>query len=335
MHRGRVVVEAFESGVLKGNPAGDPHVRRVPVYLPPSYDASPGRRYPVVYVLTGFMGRGRMLLNDNPWSPSLDDRMDALIAGGCEELILVMPDCFTRFGGSQYLNSSATGRYQDHLVNELVPWVDARYRTLPSRAHRGVAGKSSGGFGALTLGFKHADTFGAVACHSGDICFDYCYRPDLPKFAAAMHRAGGLAAWMSTFERTVQRRHDDFTVLDIVAMAACYSPNPATQPFGIDFPIDPSTARWREDVWQRWLEHDPLLLVERHYTALRSLGLLYLDCGTRDEWNLHLGARLLVERLGQFKVAHEYQEFDDGHMNVSYRYDVSLPKLGRALAATA
>jgi S-formylglutathione hydrolase FrmB len=334
MNHGRIVIEAFESRVLQGNAAGDPHVRRVPVYLPPSYDTSPDRRYPVVYVLTGFMGRGRMLLNDNPWSPSLDDRCDALIARGCGEMILVMPDCFTRFGGSQYLNSPATGRYQDHLVDELVPWIDDRYRTRAAREHRGVAGKSSGGYGALMMGLKHADTFGAVACHSGDICFDYCYRPDLPKFAAAIHRAGGLAEWMERFERSAQKKHDDFTVLNMIGMAACYSPNPAAAPFGIDFPIDPKTGRWREEVWQRWLEHDPLRLVERHYTALRSLALLYIDCGTRDEWNLQLGARLLVERLGQFKVAHEYQEYDDGHMNVSYRYDVSLPKLGRALAAT-
>ena len=148
--RGRVVIEHFASVVLRGNGAGDPHLRRVPVYLPPSYDVAPARRYPVLYVLTGFMGRGRMLLNDSPWSPSIDDRMDGLIArGACEEMILVMPDCFTRYGGSQYLNSSATGRYEDHVVQELVPHIDARYRTLSGRAHRGVAGKSSGGSSSL------------------------------------------------------------------------------------------------------------------------------------------------------------------------------------------
>ncbi len=332
MKHGRVVIERVDSALLQGNAAGDPHVRRVPVYLPPSYDASPTRRYPVVYVLTGFTGRGRMLLNDNPWSPSLDDRMDAMIERGCDEMILVMPDCFTRFGGSQYLNSSATGRYQDHLVGELVPWIDGRYRTLASRDHRGVAGKSSGGYGALIMGLKHADTFGALACHSGDVCFDYCYRPDLPKFCAAIQRGGGLESWLKHFEAGVQKSSDDLHVLNMLAMAACYSPNPATRPFGLDLPIDVATGRWRDEVWQRWLEHDPLLLVERHYDALRSLRLLYLDCGTRDEWNLHLGARLFVERLEQFRVTHEYQEYDDGHMNVSYRYDTSLPKLARALA---
>jgi enterochelin esterase family protein len=333
MGAGRIVIERFESRVLAGNPAGDPHVRRVPVYLPPSYDAEPDRRYPVVFVLSGFTGRGRMLLNDNPWSPALDDRMDALIAAGCGETILVMPDCLTRFGGSQYLNSSATGLYQDHVVRELVPHVDRSYRTIPAREHRGVAGRSSGGYGALILGMEHPDVFGAVACHSGDMLFDYCYRGDIPRICTPIRRAGGLEPWLTAFEAATQKKGDDFTVLNVIGMAACYSPNPATRPFGFDLPIDVDSGRWRADVWERWLEHDPLNLVERRYDALRSLRLLYLDCGVRDEWNLHLGARQFAGRLDQFRVAHEYEEFDDGHRNVTYRLDVSLPKLARALGA--
>ena len=226
-------------------------------------------------------------------------------------------------------------RYETYAFDELLPWVDATFRTLGAREHRGVMGKSSGGYGALVLGLRHAATFGALACHSGDLQFDYCYRPDVPKFCAAVQRAGGIEPWFTKFEQAVQKKHDDFVVLDILGMAACYSPNPQSPPFGIDFPIDLASGRWREDVWRRWLEHDPLNLVERFHDALRSLALVYLDCGTRDEWNLHLGARLFVERLEQLRIGHEYQEFDDGHMNVGYRYEVSLPKLGRALAPRA
>jgi enterochelin esterase family protein len=329
-----VVIESFESRVLRGNRAGDPHVRRVPVYLPPSYDHDPSRRYPVIYVLTGFMGRGRVLLNDSPWSASLDDRMDALIAGGnSDEAILVMPDCFTRYGGSQYLDSSATGRYETHLVEELVPHVDASYRTLAERRHRGVAGKSSGGYGALVLGMQHPETFGAVACHSGDLYFEYCYRADVPKFLEAMQLAGGIAPWLTAFEQKLQKKHDDFTVLNILGMAASYSPNPATEPYGFDVPCDLVTGAFRDDVWRRWLEHDPLTLLEHHTSALRGLLLLYMDCGVRDEWHLHLGARMFSRRLLELEIPHEYHEFDDGHMNVSYRYDVSLPKMIAALSA--
>jgi len=334
MKTGRVVMERVASSVLRGNRPNDPEVRTVPVYLPPSYDEDPQRRFPVLYVLAGFTGRGRMLLNDGPWSTALDDRMDALIAtGSCGEMILVLPDCFTRYGGSQYLNSEATGRYEDHLVFELVGHVDARYRTLAAREHRGIAGKSSGGYGALVQGMRHPEVFGAVACHSGDMLFDYCYRGDVPPFCSAVQEAGGIERWLKNFEAKRQKKHEDITVLNILAMAAAYSPDPACPPFGIALPCDLETGAFREDVWPRWLEHDPLRMLERHAEALRSLQLLYLDCGTKDEWHLHLGARLFARRLGELGIPYEHEEFDDGHMNVSYRYDVSFPRLARALGA--
>jgi enterochelin esterase family protein len=282
-------------------------------------------------VLAGFSGRGRGLLNDNPWSPALDERMDGLVASGCGEMILVMPDCFTRFGGSQYLDSSATGRYETHVVGELVPWVDGRFRTLEGRDHRGVAGRSSGGYGALTLAMKHPDTFGAVACHSGDLYFDYCYRGDVPRACTQIQQAGGLQAWLERFETQRQKSHEAMLTLNIVGMAAAYSPRPGAAPFGFDLPCDLESGAFREDVWKRWLGHDPLAMLESHAAALGSLRLLYLDCGTQDEFSLHHGARLFSRRLREMGVTHEYEEFDDGHRNVSYRYDHSLPRLARAL----
>jgi enterochelin esterase family protein len=326
-----VEIVAFDSDVLRGNAAGDPHQRRVPIYLPPGYDEDAQRRFPVVYVLTGFTGRGRMLLNDNPWSPSLDDRMDALIAAGSPELILVMPDCFTRFGGSQYVDSSATGRYEMHVVDELVPWVDARHRTLPAREHRGIAGKSSGGFGAMRLGMLHADVFGALACHSGDMLFEYCYQTDFPKACSVLQAAGGVARFLEAFEAKPQKGKDDFLALNILAMAACYSPEPEAE-LGIGLPFDLATGLPRPDVWQRWLGFDPLRLLPTHAEALRSLRLLYLDCGTKDEFHLHHGSRAFTAELKRLGIRHRYEEFDDGHMNVPYRYDTSLPELAKALS---
>ena len=307
----------------------------MPVYLPPSYDDEPARRYPGrSSCWPASAGRGRGLLNDDPWSPPLDERMDALIAAGCGEAILVMPDAFTRFGGSQYLDSSATGRYGTHVAEELVAWVDGALPHAARRASsRGVAGRSSGGYGALVLGMTRPDVFGAVACHSGDLCFDYCYRGDVPRFCTQVQQAGGLAAWLERFEARRQKSGDDMLALNILGMAAAYSPNPATPPFGVDLPCDLESGAFREDVWRRWLEHDPLVLLESHADALRSLRLLYLDCGTRDEFNLQHGARLFTRRLRELGVPHEYEEFDDGHRHVAYRYDVSLPRLARALGA--
>jgi enterochelin esterase family protein len=334
MGEGRVVIERYRSRLLAGNAAGDPPLRSIPIYLPPAYDADPARRFPVVYVLTGFTGRGRMLLNDGPWSPSLDDRMNALLAAGkAGEAILVMPDCYTRYGGSQYINSSATGRYEDHLIAELVPHVDGAYRTLASRDHRGIAGKSSGGYGAMVLAMRHPDVFSAMASHSGDLYFEYCYRGDVPKLCTELQRAGGPKPWLEAFEAKRQKSQDDFTALNVLGMAACYSPNPATPPFGIDLPCDLGTGAFRDDVWARWLEHDPLRLIETHADALRSMKLVFLDCGSRDEFHLHHGLRIFSRRLEALGIRHEREEYDDGHMNVSYRYDVSLPKLTRALGA--
>ncbi len=330
MTHGRVEVTRFESELLRGNAAGDPHVRRVPVYLPPSYDGSRDRRYPVVIVLTGFSGRGRMLLNDNPWSPSLDDRMDALVAAGAPEAILVMPDCFTRYGGSQYMDSSATGRYESHVVGELVPWVDRTYRTLAARERRAVAGKSSGGYGALHLAMRHPDVFGALACHSGDMLFEYCYQVDLPKACSVLQEAGGVSRFLERFEAKPQKGKDDMLTLNIVGMAASYSPEPGAE-LGIGLPFDLATGLPRPDVWERWLAWDPLRRLPAAAEALRGMRLVWLDCGTRDEFHLHHGARAFARELERLGIAHVFEEFDDGHMNVAYRYDRSLPALVRAL----
>ena len=334
MRRGQVVIERFESAVLKGNPAGDPARRDVPVYLPPSYATDPTRRFPVVYVLAGYTGRGRTLLNDNPWSPSLDDRLDALIdSGRMREMIVVMPDAFTRYGGSQYMDSGATGRYGTHIAEELVGHVDGAYRTMPGRAHRGVVGKSSGGYGALSLAMRHPGVFGAVACHSGDMYFEYCYLPDVPRFAAEVMRAGGILPWLGAFHAKRQKKHEDLELLNILAMAAAYSPDPA-EPLGIALPVDLATGRFRDDVWRRWLDSDPLRMIERHADALRDLKLLFLDCGDRDEFHLNIGLALFAGRLTELGIRHEHERYDDGHMNVSYRYEVSLPKIAVALGAT-
>ena len=334
MRRGQVVIERFDSAVLAGNPLGDPAERELAIYLPPSYASDAARRFPVAVVLTGFSGRGRMLLNDNLWSPALNDRMDTLIdSGRAGEMILVMPDCTTRYGGSQYLGSSILGDYARYLNDELIEHVDARYRTLADRAHRGIMGKSSGGFGALVNAMRRPDRYGAVASHSGDMAFDFCYRADLPRLASIVSRAGGLRAWFDGFETRHQKSSDDHIVINILAMASVYSPNPAAPWPHIDFPLDLERLTFSEEIWRRWLAFDPIemLASPANVDALRSLRLLHLDAGTRDEWCLHLGARRFTTRLAELGVAHEYEEFDDGHMNVGYRYDVSLPKMSRAL----
>jgi enterochelin esterase family protein len=330
--KGTVVHERFVSRVLEGNLPGDPHVRDLHLYLPPGYDAGKDR-YPVAWCLSGFTGRGRMLLNDNPWSPGIADRMDALIAAGAAKpMILALPDCFTHLGGSQYVNSPALGNYEDHVIQELVPFVDSRFRTLAEREHRGVIGKSSGGYGALVLGMRHSDVFGALVCHSGDLLFEYCYKRDFGPALRAIRSGGGMAAWLQKFRSSPRKVHADIGALNILAMAAAYSPNVGAPPVYCDLPFDLETGAIDENVWKRWLAWDPLHMLDRHAADLKKLRLLYLDCGREDEFYLDLGARSFVKRLRDLGIPHEYDEFEDGHMNISYRMDVSLPKLSHALS---
>lgn len=325
---GTVLTEVFTSAALKGNPLRDPHVRRIPVYLPPSYpDRGP---YPVVYLLAGFTGFGESHLNRNAWTETIAERMDRLIAGGMREAILVMPDPFTAYGGSQWINSEATGRYEDHVVRELVPHVDRTYHTRVHPGARALVGKSSGGYGAIVLGMRHADVFGLVACHSGDMLFEYCYLPDFPKALNTIRKHGGSARRFLEAWRRMPKRGDSslFPAINTIAMASCYSPN-RRAPAGFDLPFDETTGEMREAVWRRWLRHDPVRMLPAHARRLRRLRLLYLDCGTRDEFALHWGMRVFAGRSRKLGLKPVVEEFDDGHMNIQYRYDRSLPLVMR------
>ncbi len=325
-----LVFDAVRSTVLEGNPLGDPEVRELVVYLPPGYDPAGDRPYPVIYCLTGFTGAGYQLVNRSIWGEGLHERLDRLLAAGAiQPTIVVMPDCATRLGGSQYLNSTATGRYEDYLIEEIVPYIDASFHTAPVASARAVMGKSSGGYGALIHAMRHPQLFGLAACHSGDLYFDYCYRTEFPKLVNAVWRHGGVTAFVEQFEAQVKKSGQDIGALNILAMAACYSPDPSAE-LGIALPFDSETGIVVEGVWQRWLAWDPLVVAEQSIAALRALRLLFFDCGLRDEFHLHVGARELHRRLTRLDVNHEYEEFDDTHMQISYRFDASLPRLSAA-----
>jgi S-formylglutathione hydrolase FrmB len=329
--RGTIDRWRFQSTLLADNPLGDPAEREVPVYLPPSY-ADERRRFPVVVVLAGYSGTGRMLVNEKPWTEALDARMDRLIASGAAgEMILVMPDCATRLGGSQYLDSPAHGRYESHLCDELLPAVERRYRTLPAPRHWGVVGKSSGGYGALVLAFRHPDRFAALASHSGDSAFEHCYLPDFGATVRALDaHQGSVLRFVEAFERKPKKSAQDQTAIMTIAMAAAYSPDPDGE-LGLALPFRWPTGEIVPEVWRRWLDWDPVRMVERLAEPIRRLRAVFLDCGLADEWRLYLGARQLAERLRALGVEVRHEEFEDTHMSIEYRYDVSLPFLWQAL----
>jgi enterochelin esterase-like enzyme len=359
---GTIVVLEHRSSILAGNPLGDPAVRKLAVWLPREYDqraSGPGRRFPVLYDLVGYTGSGLAHLNWKPFSDNLAERAARLIRDGrMGPCILVLPDCFTSLGGNQYVNSSAIGRYADYLLEEIIPFVDREFRTLASREHRGCFGKSSGGYGAIIHGMKYASHWGAIANHSGDSYFDFVYRADWPntlnelaKYRRPARKAGAAAAPRdSAAERALRAGRDDGRVkrflealwkkskvsgaevhaLMNVCMAATYDPDPQA-PLGFRLPFHLETGELLEERWQRWLEHDPVLLAKRHARNLRRLKGIYIDCGWRDQYQIHYGTRQLSRALASAGIAHRYEEFDDDHSDVDYRMDVSLPFLSKAL----
>jgi S-formylglutathione hydrolase FrmB len=358
---GTLVFLEHESKVLEGNALGDPHVRKLAVWLPPQYDdpgpKAWGRRFPVLYDLVGFTGSGLAHVAWRNFSENVPERAARLIdEGAMGPAIIVFPDCFTALGGNQYVNSSAIGNYADYLTKEIVPFVDREFRTLASRDHRGCFGKSSGGYGAIVHGMRYAGTWGAIADHSGDAYFEFVYGHDwpntltelakyrLPKRSAGAYdvrkAARGLDRGLddgrvkrflqAVWKKPKLSKGEGMCIMNL-CMAATYDPDPRA-PNGFRLPVNLETGAWLPDRWRHWRANDPVNMVERHRANLRKLHGIYIDCGWRDQFHIHYGCRLLSQRLRQARIGHVYEEFDDDHSDIDYRMDASLPFLYKALA---
>jgi S-formylglutathione hydrolase FrmB len=269
--------------------------------------------------------------------------------------IFVFPDCFTALGGNQYVNSSAVGNYADYLTREIIPFVDREFRTLASREHRGCFGKSSGGYGSIIHGMKYPKTWGAIADHSGDAYFEFVYWHDWPntlnelsRYRAAPVKEGALdivklakGAGQGLDDGRVQRfleavwkknkltPNEGHCIMNL-CMAATYDPDPKA-PNGFRLPFNLETGEVLPERWKQWRANDPVNLVTRYRRNLESLKGIYVDCGSRDQYHIHYGSRILSRRLHEARIAHQYEEFDDTHSDIDFRMDVSLPFLYRAL----
>ena len=334
--RGRLEEFLLRSAAAGDNLLGDPASRRVVVYLPEDYDDTDAA-YPLFVDLVGFTGSGLAHLSWRAFGENVPQRLDRLRSEGrMGPVVAVFPDCFTSLGGNQYVNSAAMGRWEDFLVDDLLPAVEQRFRVLPGRQHRAVFGKSSGGYGAIVHGLRRPDAWGAVACHSGDMGFDSCYRPGLAALPRRLRAFDGdVAAFLERLSTADKVTDDMKSIVELLAMAATYDPDPEA-PKGIRLPVDLRTGRWDEAAWQRWRVHDPVVLAgdAAHQDNLRHLSGVYIDCGTEDQFELLSGARQLHETLDAAGVAHRYEEFDDNHSDIDYRMDESLPFLYDAVART-
>ncbi|MGH2756108.1 MAG: alpha/beta hydrolase [Actinomycetota bacterium] len=332
--QGTIEQLTVESELLADNPLGDPARRPLYVYLPRGYDPASERRYPTIYVIQGFTGQVDTWLNRSPFEPNMVERVDALFADGeTPPALVVFVDAWTSYGGSQFINSVSTGRYMDYLADEVVGFVDESYRTLPSPEHRGLAGKSSGGYGAMVVPMMRPDVFGALASHAGDALFEVCYLPNFPDAARSL-REDFDRSFDVFLERLRTSERFDYKlfggVLDVYAMAACYSPD-ESDPGRAIVPFEIDTGRLLPEVWERWLAWDPVRMAPKHTDALASMKRIYLDAGRGDEYFLDLGAQAFSKELTSAEIDHTLELFDGTHMNLQYRYPNAIRELVVAL----
>lgn len=327
----------IDSKVLTGNPLGDPHKRPLLVYVPPGYDDEPDRRYPSVYVIQGYTGQVNMWFNRTPFRQPYPELVDQVFAGGdTPPALVVFVDAWTAYGGSQYLDSPATGRYHTYLCEEVVSWVDAHYRTIPSRDQRAITGKSSGGGGAMVTSMLRPDVFGAFATHAGDALFEVSARSMFAARARLLrdHYEGSYEKFLADFHgRIPGTKEGDIELIEIYAYAAAYS---ADEDGTVHLPFDDVGALVPE-VWERWLAWDPVLMAGKpqYAQALRSMRAVWIDAGNRDEYYLDFGAtafRRAVAAAGVPDDRVHFELFDAGHGAIEYRYPLALTWLCTELA---
>jgi S-formylglutathione hydrolase FrmB len=336
---GRIDEHVFTSELLRGNPLGDPPERPLLVYVPPGYDAEhhpePDRRYPAVYVIQGYTGQVMMWRNRTAFRQPFPETADAVFASGeAPPAIVVYVDAWTAYGGSQFVDSPGTGRYHSYLCDEVVPWVDAHYRTIADRSKRAITGKSSGGFGAMITPMLRPDLFGALATHAGDTLYELCYVPEFANVVRHLRKYDGdVFRWWDDFRsRVAFTKPEDMPLIATLGVAACFSASADGTP---ELPFDPRTGVIRPGAWQRWLDWDPVRMVPRYADALRSLHSIWIDAGDADDFNLDIGAAAFRAALGDAGVSDDvirYEIFPGTHAAIDYRYPMALAWLCQRMA---
>jgi enterochelin esterase-like enzyme len=293
----RVVVR---SASLSGNLAGDPAERQVSVYLPESYAIRPKRRYPVLYLLHGFTD------NDAQWFGQAGKHFvhvpNAVEAAPADarDIIVVMPNALTRFGGSMYSNSVVVGDWETFIAQELVAYVDAHYRTLARPSARGLAGHSMGGYGTLRVAMKKPGVFGALYAMS-PCCLAPPSEPDPRWFEAA-----------SKVRSTEDIAAADFMTKAMLASAAAWSPNPKRPPLYIELPV--ADGKTLPQSHAAWMANAPLAMLHQYVPALKSYRAIALDAGDKDGW-ISTSTRQLHESFDAYSLAHEFEIYDGDHLN--------------------
>jgi enterochelin esterase-like enzyme len=286
---------------LEGNLEGDSPDRDVAVYLPPSYAKNRHRRYPVVYFLHGYddssdnwYGPARSWIN----LPAVLDK--AFAEAGNREMIFVTPNAFTRYHGSFYSNSVTTGNWEDYIVHELVPYIDAHYRTIPERAGRGLSGHSMGGYGTIRIGMRHPDVFSSI----------YLLSACCMNFGDSFLTENGIKA--ETAKTPEDANALAFLPRLIVAVSAAWSPNPKNPPLFADLPV--KDGKLVEEAVAKFHANEPLYMIDQYIGNLRQLQAIGLDAGNQDS-PIVLSAQQLHKILTSYGIAHQFGIYEGDHLN--------------------
>lgn len=300
---------------LEGNLEGDSPDRPVVVYLPPSYARDATRRYPVLYYLHGYTATAEAYVK----ALGMPESIDRAIAAGAREMIVVIPDAFTKYSGSMFSNSPTTGFWETFVADDLTAEIDRRYRTIASRGGRGLAGHSMGGYGTLRIGMKQPHAFAVLYAMSS------CCLVNDP--------AGWLggAAGRGNPARGAGQGRGGAMANALSAQAAAWAPNPKNPPQFFDLPT--KDGEIQPLVAARWIANSPLVFVDQYALALRSMRAIAIDIGDRDPF---VGTnRQLAEALTRLDVPHTFEVYDGDHGNrVRERFEANvLPFFSRHLAA--
>ena len=324
---------SLKSEALRNNRLGDPSERPLFVWTPPAHDTERERRFPAIYLLHAMTGQARAWFNVSPFAQSLPEQIETL---GLEAIVVAV-DGFTALGGAQWIDSPAIGGYGTYLCEDVVGFVDSRFRTLPEAAHRGLAGKSSGGFGAMTWTMLRPDVFGGLATHAEDALFEVTLAGEFAATAQALRNlyGGSFERFWADFRsgRPVLDNRVDPLLQNVYATAAAFSPAPDGT---VELPFRLDTGELVPAVWERWLAHDPVRLAAQHAGALRSLRAIWIDAGRNDEYRLDLGAVAFRDAMLEAGVAESdvrFELFDGGHRGLNRRFPLSLAYLAERLAA--
>ena len=299
--KGSVERVKVHAKALEGNLEGDSPDRDVSVYLPPSYKAEKKRRYPVVYFLHGFTDSDEKWFGFTKHWINLPEVLDKSLAGGAREMIVVMPNAFTRYQGSMYSNSATTGNWEDFVATELVAYVDTHYRTMAQLSSRGLAGHSMGGYGTIRIGMKHPEVFSSLYLLS-----PCCMAPP------NIQQGGPNMARAEAIKDPAEVEKADFFTKAMLASAAAWSPDPKKPPLFLALPS--IEGKFQPAVAAKWAANAPLAMVDQYIGNLRHMTGIAMDAGASDE-PIASTVRTLDRVLNDYQVPHEFEIYDGNHLN--------------------